>query len=71
MQRFLFMLSALLFSSNALANSACNSNFSEQQLINLKASQFQPVAGQEIDRVAINLLPCIGHPNPTIRDGVV
>ncbi|MBZ9613218.1 DUF2785 domain-containing protein [Rheinheimera maricola] len=71
MQRFLFIIFALLCSSCALANSACNNTISDAQLVNLKANQFQPAKGQVIDQVALSLLPCVGHTNPAIRDGVV
>uniref|UniRef100_A0A486XKP9 DUF2785 domain-containing protein n=1 Tax=Rheinheimera sp. BAL341 TaxID=1708203 RepID=A0A486XKP9_9GAMM len=71
MQRIFFLLLAVCFSAAGSENSGCNNQFSDQQLFAIKAEQFQPPGEEDINQAAIRLLACVGHSNPSIRDGVV
>ncbi|MFC3030935.1 DUF2785 domain-containing protein [Pseudoalteromonas fenneropenaei] len=49
----------------------CSEYFSDAELSALKTQQFIPTPPATIAQTAQQLLTCIGHPNPHIRDGVV
>lgn len=65
----IFALMAL-FTGQAFAES-CQQHFTKAQLTQLKAADFDIESDQQRNQTAINLLSCIGHKAPSIRDGVV
>lgn len=63
------LLLALAF-QNAIANSCPPEGVSRQQLLELKSREFKVADDAQIAPLAIGLLPCLGDPDPALRDGV-
>ena len=52
--------------------SPCNVGTYEQaDILTLKADKYQGIETPAINQIALDLRPCIGHPRPEIRDGLV
>ena len=46
-------------------------DFSKDDLKRIKQSEFKDVTDEEVNEFALNLLSCVGDPDPEIRDGIV
>ena len=49
----------------------CENNFSPSTLKALKEDKFEIQDAEERNNTAIELLSCVGHPDPDVRDGIV
>jgi hypothetical protein len=45
--------------------------FSKQDLVRIKQSEFKGITSEELNAFALDLLPCVGSPDPEMRDGIV
>lgn len=68
--RYLFGAILLMFSLNCHSHE-CATHFTDKQLLDLKAQNFAIDDPKLRAETAVNLLSCLGHSNPKIRDGVV
>lgn len=67
---YLFVSIFLVFSLNCQSRE-CAMLFTDKQLLDLKAQNFAIDDPKLRADTAVNLLSCLGHSNPRIRDGVV
>lgn len=56
---------------SAIAQDCSAEGYSRTQLLNFKASDFEMLADQQRNALAIGLLDCLADPDPALRDGVV
>ena len=71
---FLLVISAAACSNVEFADreSTCKiGEFSKTDALRIKQSEFKDITSEELNAFALNLLPCVGDPDPEMRDGIV
>ena len=63
--------SNVTFHTDAAARSCQVGTFTKDELMALKTSQFAELDDEATNQFALDLLPCVGNPDPEIRDGIV
>ena len=70
----LFLISAcsnVTFHGNATMEGCQVGTYSKADFQELKLSKFETLSEESVNQFAIDLLPCVGNPDPEIRDGIV
>ena len=63
--------SNVTFNSKPKTSDCAIDAFTKDDVMRIKQAEFEGVTSEELNQFALDLLPCVGDPDPEMRDGIV